>query len=404
MKRLVLWGVISACGGGERSDSQSSTAGWFATDLHVHSSLGSNDADDASTVDAIAEVAAERGLDLVVITDHSNSAGSMDCPSGDVEDCPNQGPEFPALALADGSSVQVGVEASPVVALAGGVEARGHIGCIPRSPSGFQGETDALIDRPVAEIAGGAAVGWCQRRGGLAVVNHPFSVAGWLAYDWTSMAYDAIEVFNGGARFDAWDWSAVQAWMCDVSEGRPVVAVGGSDTHRIHTPTPPEGPLDQALGYPTTWVWAERPGPEAIMAGLIDGQTIVADPETRLAVKAWAEGAQARPGQTLMVSTQTFTLEVGVQVQAEDLVLEIVDAFTGSCVTDTRTEDGAAPVVEPRVLRSRSLEPGEAIVETLDVDSDKVSRVVVWVKPAEPSGLGHSGVAIASPIQVKFEP
>ena len=404
MRGLLWWGGVAACGGAEVTSEEASSAGWYATDLHVHSSLGSNDAGEESTVDAIADVAKERGLAMVVITDHSNSAGSMDCPSGDVEDCPNQGPEFPALAIADGTSVQVGVEASPVVALSGGQEARGHIGCLPRKPTGFEGETDPLVDRPVAEIAGGSAVGWCQRRGGLAVVNHPFSVAGWLAYDWSSMAYDAIEVFNGGARFDAWDWSAVQAWVCDVSEGRAVVPVGGSDTHRIHTSTPPEGPLDQALGYPTTWVWAEDGTPESIMTGLVSGQTIVADPRTRLAVKTWTDSTEARPGQTLMVAGQTFALEVGVQVEAEGLILEIVDAFSGACITDSRSEDGAVPEVEPRILRSRALAPGEAIVETLDVDAENVSRVVVWVRPADPSGLGHSGVAIAAPIRVSSEP
>ena len=396
--------MLLACGESSDSSADKRTSGWFATDLHVHSSLGSNDAGEASTVDAIAAVAAERGLAMVVITDHSNSAGSMDCPSGDVEDCPNQGPEFPALALADGTTVQVGVEASPVVALSGGREARGHIGCIPRTPEGFQGETDPLVDRPVAEIAGGTAVDWCQRRGGLAVVNHPFSIAGWLAYDWSSMAYDAMEIFNGGGRFDAWDWSAVQAWVCDISQGRAVVPVGGSDTHRVHTPTPPEGPLDQALGYPTTWVWAESGTPEAIMAGLSDGQTIVADPTTRLAVKAWTSVGEARPGQTLQVSGDVFTLEVGVQVEAEDLVVEVVDVFPGACVTDTRIDDGAVPEVEPRILRSRSLQPGEAVIETLDIDAERVSQVVVWVRPATPSGIGHAGVAIAAPIRVSSEP
>lgn len=395
--------MIAACGDSSSTSSNKSKAGWFATDLHVHSSLGSNDAGEESTVDAIAEVAAERGLDLVVITDHSNSAGSMDCPTGDAEDCPNQGPEFPALALADGSMVQVGVEASPVVALSGGQEARGHIGCIPRAPVGFEDEEDAIVDRPVAEIPGGSAVGWCQRRGGFAVVNHPFSIAGWLAYDWSSMAYDAIEVFNGGARFDAWDWSAVQAWMCDISEGRSVAPVGGSDTHRVHTPTPPEGPLDQALGYPTTWVWAENGTPGAIMAGLVSGQTIVADPATRLAIKAWTSTEEARPGQTLRVAGGGLTLEVGVQVEADDLVLEIVDAFAGACVTDTRAEDGAVPEVAPRILLSRALEPGEAVVETLDIESDSVSRLVVWVRPDNPSGLGHSGVAVTAPIRVHPE-
>ena len=396
--------MVSACGGTDEPVEKTSTWGWYGTDLHVHSSLGSNDAGDASTVDAITTVAAERGLSMVVITDHSNSAGSMDCPSGDVEDCPNQGPEFPALSIADGTSVQVGVEASPVVSLTGGQEARGHIGCIPRVPAGFLGQTDALIDRPVAEVPGGSAIGWCQRRGGLAVVNHPFSVAGWLAYDWSSMSYDAIEVFNGGARFDAWDWSAVQAWMCDISEGRPVVPVGGSDTHRIHTPTPPEGPLDQALGYPTTWVWAESSAPAAIMAGLSRGQTIVADPETRLAVKAWTDTDEARPGETLMVGDDALSIEVGVQAHADDLVLEIVDAFTGACLTDTRTVDGAVPEVEPTVLYALPLESGVAEVVSLSIAPDHASRLVVWVRPSDPAGLGHGGVAIAAPIHVRSRP
>ena len=92
------------------------------------------------------------------------------------------------------------------------------------------------------------------------------------------------------------------------------------------------------------------------------------------------------------------------QVEAEGLILEIVDAFSGACITDSRSEDGAVPEVEPRILRSRALAPGEAIVETLDVDAENVSRVVVWVRPADPSGLGHSGVAIAAPIRVSSGP
>ena len=149
MRGLLWWGGVAACGGAEVTSEEASSAGWYATDLHVHSSLGSNDAGEESTVDAIADVAKERGLAMVVITDHSNSAGSMDCPSGDVEDCPNQGPEFPALAIADGSSVQVGVEASPVVALSGGQEARGHIG-VPTKAHRLRGR-----DRSARRSSGG---------------------------------------------------------------------------------------------------------------------------------------------------------------------------------------------------------------------------------------------------------
>ena len=73
---------------------------WHAIDLHVHSSIGSNDTDGLSPIEDVVSVARERGLSMVIITDHSNSAGSMGCASGDVEDCPNQGPEFPAITEA----------------------------------------------------------------------------------------------------------------------------------------------------------------------------------------------------------------------------------------------------------------------------------------------------------------
>ena len=402
---MTLWMsvMLAACSKGSQAPSTDDEGGWYATDLHVHSALGSNDAGSDSTISAIGDMAVERGISLVVITDHSNSAGSMACPTGDVEDCPNQGPEFPALS-ADGvgpeSLIQVGVEASPVVALSGGLASRGHIGCLPRRSDAFVGVEDAIVDRPLGEVSGGAAVSWCKTRGGLAVVNHPFSPARWLAYDWTSMAYDALEVFNGGGRFDQWDWSAVMAWACDVSEGRPVTPVGGSDTHRIDSPTPPEGPLDQALGFPTTWVWSESSSPDDLLAALAAGHTLVADPETSLAVKAWSGRAVARPGETLRVGGGDLSLEVGVLVASEGLVLEVVDLFSGACVEDTRTPDQVDVRVEPETLLSVSLTPAELHQERLTIDSGSVERLVVWVRPEATEGLGHLGVALSAPITV----
>ena len=51
---------------------------WFGADLHVHTSIGSNDTDGVSMPADHAAIARERGLSLLVITDHSNSAGSME--------------------------------------------------------------------------------------------------------------------------------------------------------------------------------------------------------------------------------------------------------------------------------------------------------------------------------------
>ena len=231
----------------EVGDRQPRVGSWHAIDLHVHSSIGSNDTDGLSPIEDIVSIARERGLSMVVVTDHSNSAGSMDCASGDVEDCPNQGPEFPAIedAITAGDGhieLGVGVEISPVASLETTSDPTGHIGCIPSSPSGFERVSEPVIDRPVGTVDGGSGIAWCHNNGGFAVVNHPFTLAGWLNYDWSSMDYDAIEVFNGGARFDSGDWDAVQAWACDVSADREVIAVGGSDSHRANTPTPPDGP------------------------------------------------------------------------------------------------------------------------------------------------------------------
>ena len=64
---------------------------WLAGDLHVHSSVGSNDTDGLGLPGALGPAMEAAGLDFVYLTDHSNSMGSMACETGDVEDCPNQG-------------------------------------------------------------------------------------------------------------------------------------------------------------------------------------------------------------------------------------------------------------------------------------------------------------------------
>ena len=189
---------------------------WYAADLHLHTSVGSNDTDGISGVAEYVSVAQERGIDLLIFTDHSNSAGSMACETGDVEDCPNQGPEFPVLTdlahmeLSD-VHVAVGVEISPVASLDNSSIPTGHIGCLPKPGSTFSNIRESVIDRPVGSGLGGVGVEWCHQQDGFAVLNHPYALAPWIAYDWTNDNYDAIEIFNGGARFDAGDQQSLAA-------------------------------------------------------------------------------------------------------------------------------------------------------------------------------------------------
>jgi len=372
-------------------------------DPHVHSAIGSNDADDHSSLEAIAEVAIERGLSMAIVSDHSNSAGSMDCPTGDAEDCINQGPEFPAIAAAKLQSgptftVRVGVELSPVESLEATSEPTGHIGCLPTEQSTFDAVTEPAIDRPVGMVDGGQGIDWCHKHQGFAVVNHPFSIAGWLNYDWTSDDYDAIEVFNGGGRFDAGDWDAVMAWACDVINGKPTVAVGGSDTHSALTPSPPPGLLDQAIGYPTTWVWAERS--EEILGNLAAGHTVISDPETQLDAWAWTTNAAVGPGETLSAEGRPVHLEVRAEVTSDDLVLEVIDLNDGSCDSDPRINHGRAPEVTAAPLFSTAMEPGEPVAKRIKIDANDSSQIAVWIRPRDTALNGQSGPAIASPIVI----
>jgi hypothetical protein len=219
---------------------------WAEGDVHVHTSVGSNDTDGDSWPASLAIVARDRGLDFVVLTDHSNAAGSMDC--ADVEDCPNAGPEFPTAAEAAGLSddrlvMVTGSEISPIDA--------GHVGCLP--PEGGFTWNGAFVDRPEGEVTAADAVAQCREAGGFSVANHPFSQAQWTAWDWTTASVDGFEVWNGGLRWDGGDQLAVDAWECLVARGQRVVPVAGSDNHRVLI-VPPGDLLDPPLGQPRTTV------------------------------------------------------------------------------------------------------------------------------------------------------
>lgn len=399
----ALWATVGCTKEPNAYDRPDRTGVWFAVDPHVHSHLGSNDAGHSSSIETIASTATERDLALVIITDHSNSAGSMDCPTGDVEDCSNQGPEFPAsdalsLESTDGVEVHVGVEISPVHSLEPTATPTGHIGCLPTAPDSFESVTDPVIDRPAGTVPGGDGVDWCHNQGGFAVVNHPYSIAGWLNYDWSSMNYDAIEVFNGSGLFDGGDWHALQAWACDVAKGRKTVPLGGSDTHEADTPTPPPDLLSQSLGYPTTWVRAQDQS--SIMAALLAGHTVVSDPSTTLDATAWTEHGAVGPGEQLKTDGTPFSFETTATVAADGLVLEILDLHDEACASDSRESDGLPPTLDGHVLFSTPLEAGEPFTKVFSFDPTEATRLSVWIRPDDPSMMRVLGPAVAAPIHI----
>lgn len=332
------------------------TGRWIDGDIHVHATGGSNDTDALSYPKDIAEVARARGLDFIVLTDHSNATGSMSF-GDDVENHPNLGPEFPYREAAASLTVPgelvmvVGNEVSPVADLTAPGPPRGHVGCLPgagdpfaRVPASF-----AFVDRPPGAVKGGAGVVACHAIGGFAVVNHPYAVIPWVAYDWSSTEYDALEVWNGGMGFDAWDLKGMQAWWCDRSLGRSVAPVGGSDCHRVRT-EPPGTLTDPYLGAARTLVFVSELTPDALARGLAAGRTVAHDAAARLEVWASAEGRgePLLPGDRLALAGGT-TLTFHVRGRADrSAQVQILSVGAGECADHRGEGNQGEAVVSPR--------------------------------------------------------
>lgn len=162
---------------------------WLQGDLHVHS-IFSTDTDWSrpSTPALIREAAIARGLEFVLLTDHSNSTGSeAHCREHpEPNDCVEQdhllnlGPDFPfwasAATLRDEALLLVdGNEASPVDL--SGSTARGHVNIVPRDLDAFDPDW-IVVDRPSGAVTGGWAIGAAHAHGALAILNHPYSPGG----------------------------------------------------------------------------------------------------------------------------------------------------------------------------------------------------------------------------------
>ncbi|MEN0063916.1 MAG: CehA/McbA family metallohydrolase [Myxococcota bacterium] len=288
---------------------------WQTGDVHVHSSVGSNDTDGLGTPEVLAEAMTKAGLDFVFLTDHSNSTGSMNCATGDVEDCPNQGPE---LAFADWpKGVFLANEISPVFALDTPTVPTGHIGCLPIEGT-FQ--TERFIDRPPGTVTGGDALAQCKAAGGFAILNHPHAIAPWIEYDWTSEDFDAIEVYNGTLRFDPFDEESLGEWERRVAQGRNIVPIGASDCHRWST-NPPGSLEDPPLGWPAMKIFiveGERPV-QAIAAGRV----VIAEPGTTLTLTAQRGERSAGPGERL---TGPATFEATATSDVPNRLLQLKQA------------------------------------------------------------------------------
>lgn len=375
---------------------------WFAGDLHVHATGASNDTGGDSFPVRIKEVARERGLDWVVLTDHSNSTGSDVTTTDEDPALFNMGPEFPywdrVAELTDDDFLFIdGNEISPVAEGQSGPT--GHVGCAPADLDAFDVDY-VFTDRPRGTVTGGDVLEQAREAGCFATLNHPYGLAPWTAYDWTSFDYDAVEVYNGTAGWDAGDVHALYGWACDLAAGRAPTLVGGSDNHRIEI-EPPGELLNPPLAQPTTWTWTDALSWPKVVGALRDGRVSVTDDGAPLEFDVYdGEGAWlGMMGDDVAASSTRYARIRGeVRSLGKPRMVRVIRMRADIC--DDPRAPNVVEIPEPNweVVWVDTFADGETIDETIELDVAPGEFIFVYKGPEFESGISRYGVGITNAI------
>lgn len=384
---LILIGLLCfSCKDEEEPDSsvfafEADPAGaWYIGDFHVHSTGASNDTGGDSWPSNIKEIAVARGLDFVVLTDHSNSTGSDATTTDEDPLLFNMGPEFTywdsAAILTDNNFLMVaGNEISPVND--DDNIPTGHFGCIPKVLASFDTEV-VFIDRPFSAVTGGQALGQANDAGCFSILNHPYAITNWIAYDWSSYEYSAMEIWNGTIGFDAWDEKGRKAWLCDLLAGRMVTPIGASDCHRVYKP-PPGNLNHPALGYPSTAVFASNYSWDAIIDGLEAGLVSIFEGNSRLYMDSYDERGVREEGDQISILRLRGSVD-------ENLIEPTLTVYRSFACADNRPSSIDEVALTEEILYSEVMEAGTDFDVRLDIAG---AAGVYHAKLSKPDGLGH---------------
>ncbi len=193
-------------------------------DFHTHT-LAS---DGVLNAEELARHALRHGLDFLAITDHNQFVS------------PDALPRLPGMTLIPG------VEWTHY---------EGHanfLGVDRPYDEPFVANTPEEVARRFASA---------RERGALIVINHPFDEGSAFKFDFNTLPFDCLEIWNGPMRES--NLRAVGLWHSLLEAGKKIPIVGGSDYHRDN--------LFQILGGPTTCVYANSSSPDDILAALQAG-------------------------------------------------------------------------------------------------------------------------------------
>ncbi len=204
-------------------------APWLCGELHCHS--WHSDGDSSAT--ALVQLARERGLDFVAVSDHNTTASQREL--AELHD--------PGLILIRGIEVTT---------------YKGHFN--------VWGVEDWIEFRVGSPQDMRAALQFAQARGAVTSCGHPKPFG--PDWDYESVTdYHCVEVWNGP--WTLLNQMALEFWTKQLQTGRRIPAIGGSDYHnRSHLA---EVPL-RAPGAPAVWVYVPgEPTSAAVLQAIRDG-------------------------------------------------------------------------------------------------------------------------------------
>jgi hypothetical protein len=249
--------------------------GWVRADLHCHTRHSDGDSWPLEVLAA----AAAAGLDVLGITDHNAAIPHVPPP-------PESG--LPLLIP--------GVE----VTTYGGHWNAWGAAVPPGAPNWFD-----FRDPTPSGVQ--AAMEMALARGAFVSVNHPKPFGPpWMFPE--VVGHHAIEVWNGP--WERLNATSLADWETRLRRGDRLVAVGGSDTHRLRT-DPGEPLRPPRLGEPTTWIYVgEALTVEAVLAALRVGRCFLsaspAGPQVYLAEENGEIGLRVvgAPGAATLLLTE----------------------------------------------------------------------------------------------------
>ena len=299
---------------------------WYAGDFHVHSE---ESGDAGATFDQIVDLAHQRGLDFVVITDHNTSS--------QVARQAARQATLTDLLLVRGAEVTT---------YAGHATAMG-IGAYVDHRVGLDG------------LAAPAIVAAVKAQGGLLGVNHPALDIGelcigcaWTHADtpWAEVAGIEIQTGNADVTATLFTPRAIARWDEQLDAGHRLAALGGSDDHRAGQDT---GAGAARIGSPTTMVLADGLSEAALLAGVAAGRTVVKirgpeDPMVELVARDPRGARAAELGDTL-TEVGEVVLEATVSPGGDGMTAELwrdgelaaTAVVTGGKATFTQPVSGA---------------------------------------------------------------